>query len=204
MMRSSFNRGMIRMNRLAICLSIAGLALAACGSESEPEATAAKSPQSAARPAVPDDPSARMARAVGNGKPGAAVEIRYDFGGKPTVGTPTELQIVFIPHAGVDSMDIAVSGMDGVTLSEPTTASFAQVEPQKQYTHTLSVLPDRGGVYYLSVVVTTQIGNSSLARTFSIPFVVGNVPAQQKQAPQTDAAGEAVQPAKAKETTRPG
>lgn len=202
-MGSSFTRGMIRMNRLAICLSIAGLALAACGSESEPEATAAK-PQPAARPAAPEDPSARFARAVGNGKPGAAVEIRYDFGAKPSVGTPTELQIVFIPHAGVDSMDVAVSGMEGVTLSGAATANFAEVEPQKQYTHTLSVLPDRGGVYYLSVVVTTQIGNSNLSRTFSIPFVVGNVPAQQKAAPQTDAAGEPVQPAKAKETTRPG
>jgi hypothetical protein len=203
-MGSSFTRGMIRMNRLAICLSIAGLALAACGSESEPDATAAKPPQPAARPAAPEDPSARFARAVGNGKPGAAVEIRYDFGAKPTVGTPTELQIVFIPHAGVDSMDITVSGMEGVTLSGAATASFAEVEPQKQYTHTLSVLPDRGGVYYLSVVVTTQIGNSNLSRTFSIPFVVGNVPAQQKAAPQTDAAGEPVQPAKARETTRPG
>lgn len=145
-----------------------------------------------------------MAHAVGSGKPGAAVEIRYDFGAKPAVGTPTELQIVFIPHAGVDSMDISVSGMEGVTLSGGSSASFAQVEPQKQYTHTLSVLPDRGGVYYLSVVVTTQIGNSNLSRTFSIPFVVGNVPAQQKAAPQTDAAGEPVQPAKARETTRPG
>ncbi|HEX6030922.1 MAG TPA: hypothetical protein VFY90_05785, partial [Tepidiformaceae bacterium] len=62
----------------------------------------------------------------------------------------------------------------------------------------------RNGVFYLSVVVTTQIGNQNLSRTFSVPFVVGNVPAQQKPAPQTDASGEAVQPAKAKETTRPG
>ena len=70
---------MIRMNRLAICLSIAGLALAACGSEPEPDAAAATAPQPAARPAAPADPIARMARAVGNGKPGAAVDIRYDF-----------------------------------------------------------------------------------------------------------------------------
>jgi hypothetical protein len=191
---------MIRMNRLAICLSIASLALAACGSESEPEATA-KAPQHT-QPAEREDPTAHMARAVGNGKPGAAVEIRYDFGSKPTVGAPTELQIAFIPHAGVDSMDINISGMEGVTVSGPLTASFTEVEPQKPYMHTLSVLPDRGGVFYLAVVVTTQIGDQNLSRTFSVPFVVGNVPAQQKPAPQTDAAGEPVQPAKAKETTR--
>jgi hypothetical protein len=34
-----------------------------------------------------------------------------------------------------------------------------------------------------------------------VPFSVGSVPAQQKAAPQTDANGEAVQPAKARETT---
>lgn len=186
------------MNRLAICLAIASLALAACGSESKPDA---KAPQQA-KQAAPDDAMARMAQAVGNGKPGAAVEIRYDFGSKPAVGTPTQLQIAFIPHAGVDSMEVFINGMEGMTLSGPLSANFTEVEPQKPYVHTLSVLPDRGGVFYLSVVVTTQIGNQNLSRTFSVPFVVGNVPAQEKPAPQTDASGEPVQPAKAKETTR--
>jgi len=189
------------MNRLAICVSIAAFALAACGSESKPDPT--KTPQRPTQQAAAkDDPIARMARAVGNGKPGAAVEIRYEFDSKPAVGSPTQLQIAFIPHAGVDSMDIAVHGMEGVTLSGAQTATFTDVEPQKPYVHTVSVLPDRGGVFYVSVVVTTQIGNQNLSRTFSVPFVVGNVPAEQKPAPQTDASGEAVQPAKAKETTK--
>ena len=189
------------MNRRAICLAIVGLALTACGSEPEPD-VAATPAQAAAKPA-PADPMARMAQAVGSGKPGAAVGIRYDFASKPADGTPTELQLAFIPNAGVDSLEVVVNGMDGVTLSGPLTASFPEVEAAKPYLHTVTVLPDRAGVFYLSVVATTQIGNQNLSRTFSVPFVVGNVPAQQKPAPQTDASGEAVQPAKAKETTRP-
>jgi len=189
------------MNRLAICLSIAGLALAACGSDPDPDTAGAATKTAKSAPA---DPLARMAQAVGNGKPGAAVLIRYDFSAKPAVGTPMELQLVFIPQAGVDSLDIMVSSMDGVTLSGPQTASFPDVVPSKQYTHKVSVLPDRAGVFYLSVVATTQIGNSNLSRTFAIPFSVGTVPAQQKAPPQTDAAGEAVQPAKAQETTKSG
>jgi hypothetical protein len=192
---------MLRMNRLAICLSIAGLALAACGSEPDP-GTAAATVQPAQ--AAVADPMARMARAVGNGKPGAAVQIRYDFASKPAVGTPTELQIAFVPNAGVDALEVVVSGMEGVTLAGTLSASFTDVEPSKPYLHTVSVLPDRGGVFYLTVVATTQIGNQNLSRTFSIPFVVGNVPAQQKAAPQTDAAGEPIQPAKARETTKSG
>lgn len=189
------------MKRLAICLSIAGLALAACGAELNPDPAAANA---AKRAAAPADPMARMARAVGNGKPGAAVEIRYDFASKPAVGTPTQLQIVFVPHAGVDSMEVAINATDGVTLSGPLSASFTEVEPSKPYQHSVSVLPDHNGVFYLSVVVTTQIGNSNLSRTFAIPFAVGNVPAQQKPAPQTDASGQPVQPAKAQETTKSG
>jgi len=189
------------MNRLATLLSIAGLALAACGPEPDPGAAAA-TPQPAQ--AAVADPMARMARAVGNGKPGAAVQIRYDFASKPAVGTPTELQIAFVPNAGVDSLDVVVSAMDGVTLAGTLSASFTDVEPSKPYLHTVSVLPDRSGVFYVTVVATTQIGNQNLSRTFSIPFVVGNVPAQQKAAPQTDAAGEPIQPAKARETTKSG
>jgi len=187
------------MNRLALCLAIAGLALSACGSDPDPDPAAA-APKPVAKPA-PVDPTVRMSLAVGNGKPGAAVLIRYDFASKPAIGTPTELQLAFIPQAGVDALEVAVSGMDGVTLSGPLTASFAEVEPGKPYMHTVTVLPDRSGVFYLSVVATTQIGNSSLSRTFSVPFAVGNVPPQQKAAPQTDASGQAVQPAKAQETT---
>jgi hypothetical protein len=208
---------MIRMNRLVVLLSLASLALlSACGSDPEPEAAAAATPAPAAAPAPqaapvtkptppPDDATAaaqRMARAVGSGKPGAAVEIRYEFRSKPSVGTPTVLEIAFIPSAGVDALNATIAGMDGITLAGPLSASFANVEAGKAYTHTISVLPDRSGVYYVSVQANTQIGGQSLARTFSIPFVVGNVTVQQKPAPARDAAGQAIEPMKAEETRR--
>jgi hypothetical protein len=198
---------MIRMNRYTLsCLIVTGALLAACGSDSEPEAAAA-APQAAtpsAKPApAPADPTVKMARAVGNGKPGAAVDIRYEFLAKPAIGTPTELEIALIPNAGVDSMEATVNGMEGITLAGPLTAAFPQVQAGKPYTHRVSVLPDRAGVFYISVTATTEIGGSSLSRTFSIPFVVGNPPAQQKAAPEKDAAGEAVEPMKAEETTSP-
>jgi hypothetical protein len=191
---------MIRMNRLAILVSVAGLALAACGSDPDPTAAA---PKPAAKSTLPTDPLARMSQAVGNGKPGAAVLIRYDFASKPAVGTPTEVQFAFIPQAGVDSLEVVIGGMDGVTLSGPLTATFTEVVPSKPYMHTVTVLPDRAGVFYLSVVATTQIGNQNLSRTFAVPFSVGSVAVQQqKTAPQTDASGQPVQPTKAQETTQ--
>lgn len=182
---------------LACCL----LLLGACTADPKPEAVAAPSAKPTVAAPAADDTSF-MAKAVSDGKPGAAVTIRYDFTGKPSVGTPTELEVAFIPNAGVDSLEATLAGMDGITLAGELTASFNNVESGKPYRHKLSVLADRTGVFYITVSVNTQIAGSSLGRTFSIPFVVGQVPAQQKPEPVRDAKGEAIEPMKAKETSR--
>lgn len=192
------------MKRLPSVLATYCLALlSACGSQSEPE-PAAPAAAPAATPAAPvkpaeEDVTAKMARAVGSGKPGAAVEVKYEFLGKPAIGTPTELQIAVVPNAGVDSLDLTVSGMDGVTLTGALTASFTSVEAGKPYSHTVTLLPDRTGAFYISVAVNTQLGGASLGRTFSIPFVVGSPPAQEKPQPGRDASGETVEPMQAEE-----
>lgn len=198
------------MYRLISIVLISMLGLAACGSDPDPEVAAAAAtqaaapapaPAAAAPTAAPDDSTTKMARAVGNGKPGAAVDIRYDFLAKPAVGAPTELEIVFVPSIGVDALDATISGMEGVTLAGTLTPSFASVEAGKPYTHTVSLLPDRTGVFYITVAVNTQISGSTLGRTFSIPFAVGNPPPQQKAQPQKDASGQAIEPMKAEEST---
>jgi hypothetical protein len=196
------------MNRsVLVFVSITAFALlSACGSEPEPDAAAdaataaAKPAPTLPKPAPSEDPTAKMARAVGNAKVGAAVDIKYEFLAKPAVGTPTEVEVAFIPNVGVDAMDATISGMEGLTLAGDLTASFAKVESGKPYTHTVSLLPDRMGVFYITVAVNTQIGGSTLGKTFSIPLVVGNPPAQKKAAPAKDASGEAIEPMKAQES----
>lgn len=201
--------GMDRMSQLRNFFWVAALvALSACGSKSEPGSeaqsadTAAAAPK--AKPAVaapaPADPTEKMARAVGNGKPGAAVDIKYDFLARPEAGKPVELEIALIPSAGVDAMDVTFSGMEGVTLAGTLTASFSPVKAGEPYKHTLSLLPGHNGVFYVTVTVNTQISGASLARTFAIPFVVGATPVQQKPAPAKDASGQPVEPMQAQES----
>lgn len=160
------------------------------------------------RTAGPDEATARMARAVGAAKPGAAVDIRYEILSKPAVGVPVTMEIVLVPNAGVDSMDAKISGMDGVTLAGDLSLHFDKVEAGKPYRHTISLLPDRTGIFYVTVTATTQIQGQGLARTFSIPFAVGEAMAQQKaQVPagdaarkvSRDAAGEAIESMPAQE-----
>lgn len=185
----------------------ATLVLVGCGSESEPEAAAsaapAPPPAQAAPAPVATDPTAKMARAVGAGKPGAAVDIKYEFLARPEAGKPMELEVALIPSAGVDSMDATFSGMEGITLAGNLTASFGAVKAGEPYKHVLSVLPNSNGVFYVTVSVNTQIGGATLGKTFSIPFVVGNQPVQQKaKTPEKDATGQAIEPMKAEETKK--
>jgi hypothetical protein len=195
---------MIRMKlspRLLVCIPMASLALGACSSEPEPDAAAPAKQATKPVAAAPKDETANFAKAVGDGKPGAAVNIRYEFSGKPTIGVPTELEVAFIPSAGVDSMEATLGGMEGITLAGPLTASFTSVEAGKPYRHKVSVLPDRTGVFYISASVNTQIAGSGLNRTFAIPFVVGQPVTQQKATPAKDEKGESIKSMKAEEST---
>lgn len=191
-------------SRLLLCVPMASLMLlTACGSDPQPEAAAPPpAPKPTVSAATANDETATFARAVGDGKPGAAVNIRYEFAGKPSPGTPTELDVAFIPSVGVDSMEATLAGMDGITLSGDLQASFNAVEADKPYRHKLTVLPDRTGMFYVTVSVSTKIAGSTVGRTFSIPLVVGQPVAQQKTTPARDEKGEAIEPMAAQETTR--
>lgn len=198
---------MIRMKRLTrqllLCVPMAGLMfLAACGSDSEPGAAPTPAPKPKVAATQPGDETATYAKAVSDGKPGAAVNIRYEFSGKPSVGTPTDLDVAFIPSAGVDSLEATVAGMEGISVTGDLKPSFSSVEAGKPYRHKLTVLPDRTGMFYITVSVTTQIAGSSVGRTFSIPFLVGQPVAEQKAAPAKDEKGEAIQPMQAEQSIR--
>lgn len=177
--------------------------LAACGSESKPDPAAPKpAPKTKVAATEPGDETATFAKAVSDGKPGAAVNIRYEFSGKPSAGTPTELDVAFIPSAGVDALEANVAGMDGISVTGDLHPTFSSVEAGKPYRHKLTVVPDHTGMFYITVSVTTQIAGSSVGRTFSIPFLVGQPVAQQKATPAKDEKGEAIQPMQAEETIR--
>jgi len=189
------------MGSLAMVLAVG---LGGCGSDPEPAAAVPSMPPTA-KPVVqaeqsPVDPTAKMARAVGNGKPGAAVDIKYDFRGKPEVGKPVEVKLAFIPSPGVESLEAKITDMDGITVAGALNPQFNNVQAGQPYEHTFSVLANRSGVYYVSIEVTTVIGGATTARTFSIPLSVGAVAAQQKKTPPKDATGQAIESMKATES----
>ncbi len=191
------------MNNKYVYLGLT-LMIAACSSEQEPDAAVTPTPSTqAAKLAIANDPTARMASAVGAGKPGAAVNLKYDFLAKPAVGVPVDVDLAFIPNAGVNSMDIVIGGMDGLSLTGDMNATFSDVKAGQVYKNHFSLLANKEGVFYLTVAATTRIGNTSMGRTFSVPFVVGTpAPVQKPTPPPKDATGQPVQSMPAQETSK--
>lgn len=190
--------------RLLLCVPMAALmVLAACGSESKPEAAPPKpAPKAKVAAADPADETSTFAKAVSDGKPGAAVNIRYEFSGKPSAGTPTDLDVAFIPSVGVDSLEASIGGMDGISVTGDLHPTFSSVEAGKPYHNKLTVVPDHTGMFYITVSVTTQIAGSSVGRTFTIPFLVGQPVVSQKATPVKDEKGVAIKPMQAEESIR--
>ena len=189
-------------------LGILVLSLAAsggCHSESDPQQAAQAPAKKAAPPKKqePADPLANMAQAVSSGKPGAAVQLRYDILGKPQVGVPVEIELALVPQVDAESMSVHIGGMDGLVLSgnlDPSSEAPKYQEPAKfRFTAT----PAQEGVFYATVTANLVHKGATMSRTFSIPLVVGAAAAQKPSvAPKRDATGQPIQSMPAQEKKR--
>lgn len=201
----------ISLRALHQFVAIATLAalLAACSrgddqqaaSTATPAATGAATDAAATPAESPDDK--RMANAVATGKVGAAVDLKYDVLAKPDVGQPFEVELVLLPRLAADALEIEVTGIPGLTVVSGGATRFEGVVAGERYAAKVLVQADAAGIYYANVVAKMITQVQTEARTFSVPVVVGAVPAAEKAEPSRDASGEAVQSLPAVETGGP-
>lgn len=155
--------------------------------------------QAASATAAPTEE--RMATAVATGKTSAPVDLQYDLLAKPDVGQPFEIELALLPRLAADTLEVEVSGIPGLTLVSGGTGKFEGITAGERYTSKVLVRADAAGLYYVNVVVRMITKVQTEARAFSIPVVVGTVPAARKAAPPEDATGQAIQSLPAAETT---
>lgn len=120
-----------------------------------------------------------MVSAVSSGKPGAAVDLKFDLAKRPRIGEPLEVSVVVTARASdIDSLQVIFQSTDGIQVT-----GGASLPPQAKpadgqtFSHTVTVVPQRDGVFYLSAVALIESGGesaSSVARTFAIPIIVGD------------------------------
>ena len=185
-------------SRILAVIALAAM-LAACGrGEEQTAATPAtpaadgKAADAAAAPAEsPDDK--RMAHAVATGKVAAPVDLKYDVLAKPDVGQPFEIELALLPRLAADALEVEVTGIPGLTVVSGGASRFEGITAGERYVAKVLVQADAQGIYYANVVAKMITQVQTEARTFSVPVVVGAVPAAQKTQPQQDASGEAIQ-----------
>lgn len=192
-------------------LAIVALAavLAACGRGKDEQAAATDTPAAAGSPAngaaapaeSPDDK--RMANAVVTGKTSAPVDLKYDVLAKPDVGQPFEVELAFAPRLPAAALEVEVTGIPGLTVVSGGATRFENVTAGERYVAKALVQADAPGIFYANVVAKMVTQVQTEARTFSVPVVVGAVPAAQKAEPAKDASGEPIQSLPAVESGGP-
>ena len=198
--------GFARISRTTAVALLAGVLAVGCGSKDEGAAAeggtdkaAAKTAKQdadakrAAATAAADDKTANLATAVADSKTSAPIDLKYDVLAKPDIGQPFEIELVFVPQVAADTLEVEVNDAPGLTLVGERAASFAPVTGGETYTHKVLLRGDNAGLFYVSVIAKVSTKVQSESRAFSIPVVIGTVPAAQKTAPPSDASGQPIQ-----------
>ncbi len=198
-----------RLVQRTFALAALAALLAGCGRGEEEQAAApakksADKPAAAAgkAPVAPDGPDSLKANAVAMGKTSAAVDLKYDVLSKPDPGEEFQIELVFLPRAAADSLEVEFTPIPGITLVSGGTARFENVTAGERYPALVVARADGPGLYYFGVAARMVSKVQTEARTFSVPVVVGAVAAAEKPTPAVDASGEAVESMPAVETGR--
>ena len=164
------------------------------------DAAGKSSPQAAAAAAkaAADD---GLANAVAVGKTAAAVDLKYNLAARPALGQPFELELVLLPRMAADTLEVQATGMPGLVVAGGAEAKFYQVVADEKYAAKVLLQVTEPGLYYVGVTAKLVNKVQTDSRTFSVPVVVGQLPAVEKPA-SAAAGGEAVEATKAVETVK--
>jgi hypothetical protein len=115
-----------------------------------------------------------MVSAVGAGKSSATIDLKFELLGRPVVGQPVDIDFALIPGHELDRVSAVFHAADGLELTQgEKTGAIDHPEVGVAVTHTVTIVPQRDGIFYLTAVVLADSPTDSLTRTFSIPVIAG-------------------------------
>lgn len=122
--------------------------------------------------ATPGD--ADMTSAVSTAKGSARVVLKFALRERPEVGKPTQLDLALVPQMALDHIAASFYAEEGLALQDGGgTASVERPEPYAAIQRTLTVVPQRDGIFYVNATVVADSGAESVARTYTIPLIAG-------------------------------
>jgi hypothetical protein len=168
------------------------IALAALSSCSKAEHTAGGGAH-ATRPAVNKGSDARaleladMVSAVGAGKASTDIDLRFALRERPLVGEPVDIDVALVPGRDLDQLYATFSASDGLEVTKGgRMPQIEHPEPGAPISHTVTIVPQRDGIFVVSATVLADSPTNSVSHLFSIPVIAGagiSVPVASGRAP---------------------
>jgi len=139
------------------------------GNPARPSRSAAKKAPDAAELALAD-----MVSAVASGKPSADMQLKFELRGRPVVGEPVDVDLALIPAQDLDRIYATFQAGDGLEITKGAKTPEVDRPPAGiPIPHTLTIVPKRDGVFYVSAIVLADSSNESVTHSFWIPVIAG-------------------------------
>lgn len=153
------------------------LLLAACGGDAPEKSAGGKSKNAADSAPKPASVTDNMVAAVSSGKTANAVGVYFMLGSSPAVGTALPIDIAILPHMDFTSLRARLDSPGGgmTLISGDNLAPVADLKAEKAVEHKVVFMPQKAGVYMVSVNVETDGSEGMVSRIFSIPVIVAPV-----------------------------
>jgi hypothetical protein len=166
--------------RIGRILALGGiLLLAACHGDSTDAPLPSKpAPQKkAALPAKrgpsPEELTAGMVEAVPLGKSTLPMSVKFDVTDRPVVGQPLEVAIALIAQVS-GSASVQVTSTEGLKIAPGFgPIDIAAVDPTQAYRVSIPTTPAADGIQQLTLNVSLTHDDTTEARSFSVPIIVG-------------------------------
>jgi hypothetical protein len=114
-----------------------------------------------------------MVEAAAQGKPQAAVAIKFELAQQPKIGQTLEINLALIPRIDASPASLKVSGGEGLTVApEAGQYDIPAIEANSVYRHTVSVTPTADGILIMGVSVSMKHDEVTDLMSFSIPIIV--------------------------------
>jgi len=161
---------------LAAALVVMLAALSGCSKAEH----AAPSGTHAARPAIKKGSGgtalelADMVSAVSSGKGPTEIDLKFALRERPVVGEPVDIDVAVIPGRELDQVSATFNAPDGLEVtSGGKMPQTEHPEPGAPISHTVTILPQRDGIFYVSATVLADSPTNSITHVFSIPVIAG-------------------------------
>ena len=167
----------IARHQLTWVCAAAALLLSACGAQtpSKTHGRVIKATHAQVTPKPEGAVSPDMVSAVGVGRDASPVELKFALHQALTPNQPGTVEVAIVPVTSVDRLTVSFRSDDGLQVSEGGHVdAIERPEPQMPIVHTVTVVPDRDGIFNLNATVLIDTDTQSVARAFSIPLIAGS------------------------------